>query len=55
MVCEVVGGHLASTEVRGAAVDGELECSICLEQLAEEELSQSEERGLLAVLACRHR
>ena len=55
VACKVVGGHLASTEVRGVAVDGELECSICLEQLAEEELSQSEERSLLAVLACGHR
>ena len=55
VACQVVGGHLVSTEVRGAAVAGEQECSICLEQLVGEELSQSEERSLLAVLACGHR
>ena len=55
VACEVVGGRLASTEVRGAAVAGEQECSVCLEQLVEEGLSQSEERSLLAVLACGHR
>ena len=50
VACEVVGSHLASTEVCGVAVDGELECSICLDQLV-----LAGHPRLLAVLACGHR
>ena len=49
VACEVVGGLLASTEVCGVAVEGELECSVCLEPLV-----LAGHPGLLAVLACGH-